>query len=179
MIGFDHVARLINAPRRDPDQWVMMPAPRGPAGRGFMVVLSGLAIPRGAQDTELAHTVIATLSKPEVQVELLRANAFFPTVRATLPGDLPPAIRLEADAIERQRSSAGAILSLPPVGLGTREGEVTKVFRDCFQSIVLAGGDVRSTLDSQGRILDGLLDDIGAPCWAPDPPSGTARCGVA
>lgn len=178
-IGWDHVARLINAPRRDPDKWIMVPSPRGPKGRGFMVVLSGLAIPRGAPDAELAHSVISTLSKPEVQTEVLRANAFFPTVRTTLPDDLPPAIKLEAGAVERQRGSAGAILALPPVGLGTREGEVTKVFKDCFQSIVLAGDDIRSTVDAQAKVLDGLLRDIGAPCWAPDPPSGGARCEVA
>lgn len=177
-MGWDHVARLVNAPKREPDKWIMMPSPRGPAGRGFMVVLSGLAIPRGAPDIELAHSVIAALSKPAVQAEVLRANAFFPTVRTTLPGDLPPAIRLEADAVQRQGRSDKAILALPPVGLGTREGEVTKVFKDCFQSIVLAGNDIRSTVDAQARILDGLLRDIGAPCWPPDPPSGSARCEV-
>jgi len=178
-IGWDHVARLLNAPQRDPDKWIMVPSPRGPAGRGYLVVLSGLAIPRGAPDADLAHRVIAALSRPEVQTEVLRANAFFPTVRTELPGDLPPAIKLEADAVERQRRSADAILALPPVGLGAREGEVSKVFKDCFQSIVLAGNDVKSTVDAQARILDDLLRDIGAPCWAPDPPSDGARCEVA
>jgi multiple sugar transport system substrate-binding protein len=169
-IGWDHVARLINAPAAEPDKWIMVPSPRGPVARGHLVVLLGMAIPRGAPDAETAHQVIAALSKPRAQLDVLRANAFFPTTRVDLPADLPPAITLEADAVERQRTSEGALLALPPVGLGTREGEVTKVFQDCFRSIVLDGADIRSTLDSQASVLNGLLADLRVPCWAPDPP---------
>lgn len=176
-IGWDHVARLINAPAAEPDKWTMVPSPRGPAGRGYLVVLLGMAIPRGAPDEDTAHRVIAALSKPQAQLDLLRTNAFFPTTRVDLPADLPPAITLEADAIERQRTSDGALIGLPPVGLGTREGEVTKVFQDCFRSIVLDGADIRSTLDSQASVLNGLLTELKVPCWAPDPPG--ARCEVA
>ncbi|MGH3761856.1 ABC transporter substrate-binding protein [Actinophytocola sp.] len=179
MIGWDHVARLIDAPRRDPDNWIMVPSPRGPKGLGYMVVLAGLAIPRDAPDSDTAHEVISALSRPETQLDLLRANAFFPTVRAELTGDLPPAITLEADAVNRQRTAPDALLALPPVGLGEREGEVTKVFKDCFQSIVLDEADVRSTLDAQAQILNELLADIKAPCWAPDPPSDGKTCEVA
>lgn len=176
-IGWDHVARLINAPAAEPDKWVMVPSPRGPVGRGYLVVLLGMAIPRGAPDEDTANRVIAALSKPQAQLDLLRTNAFFPTARVDLPADLPPAITLEADAVERQRTSEGALLALPPVGLGTREGEVTKVFQDCFRSIVLDGADIRSTLDSQASVLNGLLAELKVPCWAPDPPG--ARCAVA
>lgn len=179
MIGWDHVARLIEAPRRDPENWIMVPSPRGPKGLGYMVVLAGLAIPRGAPDQDTAHQVISALSRPDTQLDVLRANAFFPTVRADLTGDLPPAVRLEADAVNRQRGAAEALLALPPVGLGEREGEVTKVFKDCFRSIVLDESDIRSTLDAQARILNELLADIKAPCWAPDPPSDGKPCEVA
>jgi multiple sugar transport system substrate-binding protein len=179
MIGWDHVARLINAPQREPDKWIMVPSPRGPAGLGYMVVLAGLAIPRGAPDSDTAHRVIAGLSEPSTQLDLLRANAFFPTVRAELTDDMPAAIKLEADAVNRQRSSPHALLALPPTGLGDREGEVTKVFKDCFQAIVLDRSDIRSTLDSQGQVLGDLLAEIKAPCWAPDPPSDGRPCEVA
>lgn len=178
-IGWDHVARLIEAPAREPDKWIMVPSPRGPAGRGYMVVLTGLAIPRDAPDPDTAHRVISALSAPNTQLELLRANAFFPTVRTDFGSDLPPAITLEADAVNRQQNSPDAVLALPPVGLGDREGEVTKVFKDCFQSIVLDGNDVQSTLDSQGQLLHDLLQEIKAPCWAPDPPSDGRPCEVA
>ncbi|MGH3879317.1 MAG: ABC transporter substrate-binding protein [Actinophytocola sp.] len=178
MIGWDHVARLIEAPKREPDKWVMVPSPRGPKGLGYMVVLAGLAIPRGAPDEDTARRLISALSRPETQLDVLRANAFFPTVRADLTGDMPPAITLQADAVNRQRTAPDALLALPPNGLGEREGEVTKVFKDCFQSMVLDERDVRSTLDEQFRILNDLLADIKAPCWAPDPPSHGKPCEV-
>jgi len=67
--------------------------------------------------------------------------------------------------------------ALAPVGLGTREGEMNKVFQDSFRSIVLDGSDIRSTLDSQSGVLNGLLADLNVSCWAPDPPG--APCEVA
>jgi multiple sugar transport system substrate-binding protein len=178
-IGWDHVARLINAPAAEPDKWIMVPSPRGPVARGYLAVLSGLAIPRGAPDQQTAQRVISALCTPEAQLDLLRANAFFPTVRVDLPADLPPAVSLEADAVERQRTSETALVALAPVGLGTREGEMNKVFQDAFRSIVLDGADIRATLDQQASVLNGLLAETKVPCWAPDPDSGGAPCEVA
>ncbi|MFB9903306.1 ABC transporter substrate-binding protein [Allokutzneria oryzae] len=175
--AWDHVARLVNVPKREPDRWRMMPAPRGPKGRGYMAVLTGLAIPKGAPDQDQARRLVAALSRAETQVELLRANAFFPTVRTQIPDNLPPAIRMEAAAVAKQRESKGALLSLPPVGLGSKEGELSKAFKDCFQSIVLGGADVRSTLDAQAKVVGKVLAEAKVPCWAPDP-RGTGVCEV-
>ncbi|WP_431874402.1 ABC transporter substrate-binding protein [Amycolatopsis sacchari] len=175
--GWDHVARLVDAPKQDPGKWRMLPAPRGPKGLGYMAVVLGLAIPKGSTDPEQAQRVITALSAKETQVELLRSNGFFPVVDVEIPRDLPPALQLEADAVRRQRDAQGGILSLLPVGLGTREGEVTKAFKDSFQQIVLGGADIRSTLDKQAGVLRKVFDDLKVPCWAPDPPS--AVCEVA
>jgi multiple sugar transport system substrate-binding protein len=176
--AWDHVTRLIDAPSRDPQRWKMLPAPRGPKGLGYMPVLTVLAIPRGAPDTEGAKDVIRALTRPSAQLDVLRSNAFFPTVRVAMPADLPPAVRLEADAVQRQRSAPGAILSLPPEGLGTKDGQVTKVYQDCFRAIVLQGADIRSTLDSQVGTLNSLLRSAKVPCWAPDPNTHGALCEV-
>ncbi|NIH87968.1 ABC transporter substrate-binding protein [Amycolatopsis granulosa] len=176
-IGWDHVARLVSAPGTEPQRWRMLPAPRGPHGLGYMAVVLGLAIPKGSTDRRQAEQVIAALSTPQAQVELLRSNGFFPVVDAPIPDDLPPALQLEAGAVRRQRDAPGAILSLLPVGLGTREGEVTKAFKDSFRAIVLEGADIRSTLDNQARVLQKVFDDLKVPCWAPDPPA--QRCEVA
>jgi hypothetical protein len=119
---------------------------------------------------------VSALTKPEAQIELLRSNGFFPSVDTIIPDDLPPAVELEADAVHRQQQAQGAILSLPPVGLGQREGEVSKVFKDSFRSIVLDGADIRATLDQQARVLQGILDELKVPCWAPDPVADV--CGV-
>lgn len=176
-IGWDHVARLVGAPTRDPANWRMLPAPRGPRGLGYMAVLVGLAIPKGSTDRQLAEHVIEALSGAQAQADLLRSNGFFPVVSARIPDDLPPALRLEADAVRRQRDAEGAVLSLLPVGLGTREGEVTKAFQDSFRSIVLGGANIQSTLDSQASVLQKVFDELKVPCWPPDPPA--TRCEVA
>ncbi|TKG61053.1 ABC transporter substrate-binding protein [Prauserella endophytica] len=175
-MAWDHVVRLVDAPERDPRNWRMLPSPRGPHGLGYMAVVAGLAIPKDSTDPDLARRTIDELSKPHTQVELLRSNSFFPAVAAEIPEDLPPAIKLEAEAVKRQQEAADSILSLPPVGLGTREGEVSKVFQDTFRSIVLDRADIRSTLDGQARVLQGILDDLKVPCWAPDP--AAERCEV-
>ena len=88
------------------------------------------------------------------------------------PSDLPAGVRLEADAVKKQAASADALPSLLPVGLGAKGGDYNKVFLDTFQRIVLKGEAVQGVLDDEAKILQGIMDATGAPCWAPDPPSG-------
>ncbi|WP_280268360.1 ABC transporter substrate-binding protein [Nocardia wallacei] len=176
-MAWDHVVRLAQAPARDPQDWRMLPAPRGPRGLGYMAVVTGLAVPKHSPDPELAQRTISTLTDPATQIELLRSNGFFPSIDIPIPGDLPPAARLEAEALRRQQRAPDALLSLPPVGLGKREGEVSKVFQDSFRAIVLGGADIRATLDQQARVLQGILDELRVPCWAPDPAAELCRVG--
>jgi multiple sugar transport system substrate-binding protein len=177
-MAWDHVARLVNTPRDEPDAWVMAPAPRGPKGRGFMAVLLGLAIPKGAPDQDRTKELIKALSEPRIQLEVLRENAFFPTVDVDIPTDLPPAVRLEADAVRAQAESPDSLVALPPVGLGQRDGEMNKIFRDSFTAIVLQSQDIRSTLDAQARNLQTLLNEANASCWPPDKGARGQTCQV-
>ncbi|ROT29760.1 ABC transporter substrate-binding protein [Micromonospora sp. HM5-17] len=178
LVAWDHVARLVNAPAGKPDDWVMAPAPRGPKGLGYMLVVAGLAIPRGAPEADRARQVIEALTTPEVQLEVLRRNAFFPVVDAPLPADLPPAIALEAEAIRRQQAAEGAIVALPPVGLGARDGEVSQIFKNCFTEICLDRRPVPQVLDRQARELNRILDELAVPCWRPDPVGAGQPCRV-
>lgn len=177
LVAWDHVARLVNAPADKPDDWLMVPAPRGPKGRGYMLIVAGLALPKGGKDRDLAEQVIRGLSEPLTQIETLRRNAFFPVVQTELPTDLVGAVALEAAAVRRQQRSAGALLALPPVGLGTKEGEVSQIFKNCFQEICLNNADVQPVLDRQAKELNTILNTLNVPCWAPDPIS--AKCEVA
>ncbi|MDR6557660.1 multiple sugar transport system substrate-binding protein [Arthrobacter pascens] len=177
LVAWDHVARLVNAPADNPDDWLMVPAPRGPKGRGYMLIIAGLALPTGGRDRDLAEQVIRGLSEPLTQVETLRQNAFFPVVQTELPTDLAGAVALEAAAVRRQQRSAGALLALPPVGLGTKEGEVSQVFKNCFQEICLNSEGIQPVLDRQATELNTILKTLNVPCWAPDPVS--AKCEVA
>jgi multiple sugar transport system substrate-binding protein len=177
-VAWDHVARLINAPKDKPDDWLMVPAPRGPRGRGYMAVLLGLAIPKGAPSQDKTKALIKALSESRTQLEVLRQNAFFPVVRADIPADLPAAVRLEADAVKAQASSADTIVSLPPVGLGAKDGEMSKIFRDSFTAIVLQNADINATLEAQAKNMQTLLNDAKVPCWPPDKVTAGQTCVV-
>jgi multiple sugar transport system substrate-binding protein len=171
-IAFDHTARLLDALNQRPDDFVTFPAPAGPAGRGFMPVLAGLAIPTTSPDVAGARELIKYLSSPEVQVSVLQAGiGFFPVVAAALPDDLPRGIQLAGAAIGAQSGSPDAIASLLPVGLGGLGGEFNKVFMDTFTRIVLRGENVRTVLDQEAVNLQNVMTQAGAACWAPDPAS--------
>jgi multiple sugar transport system substrate-binding protein len=170
-IAWDHAARLINAVKEKPDDFVLMPAPAGPKGRGYMPVLAGLAIPKGAPNREGAEQLIEYLTQPEQQITTLRENAFFPVTSAAIPQDLPAGVRLEAEAVQQQSASKDALPSLLPVGLGAKGGEFNKVYLDTYQRIVLNNEPVEQVLNQQATTLQQIMNDTKAGCWPPDPPS--------
>lgn len=177
LVAWDHVARLVGATKDRPDDWIMVPAPRGPKGRGYMLIIAGVGLPKGGVERQAAEQAIRGMASARMQVETLRQNAFFPVTATELPADLPRGIALEAAAVKAQAASPDAILALPPVGLGSREAQVSQVFKNCFQQICLAGRPVRAVLDEQAGQLSALLAEAKAPCWAPDP--AAAVCAVA
>ena len=82
--------------------------------------------------------------------------------------DLPAGIALEAAAVAAQSGSANALPALLPVGLGERGGEINQIYRNAFDRVVLNGEDVQTVLTEEGANLQKLMDETGAPCWAPD-----------
>ncbi|CAN7483518.1 extracellular solute-binding protein [Bosea sp. LjRoot237] len=173
-VAFDHVARLKDALVQEPDKYVSFPAPAGPKGRGYMPVVAGLAIPKGAPDRAGAVAVIEHLTKPEVQVKTAAEVGFFPVGKAELPADLSPGIKLIAEGVAKTQGARDALPALLPIGLGDKGGEFNKVFSDSFQRIVLRGENPRAVLDAQAVVLKGLMDATKAPCWAPDKASEAA-----
>ena len=170
-IVFDHTARLINAFREEPDNFVAFPAPAGPAGRGFMPVIVGLAVPNTAPNPDGALALIDFLTTPEVQGRVLADLAFFPVVAGVDFGGLPVEVGIEAGAVEAQATAEDALPALLPVGLGDRSGEINEIFRTVFERIVLDGEDIETVLGEEAANLQTLLDETGAACWPPDPPS--------
>jgi multiple sugar transport system substrate-binding protein len=171
LIGFDHVARVLDALRQKPDEFVAFPAPAGPKGRGYMPVVAGLAVAKDAPDPDGARALIEFLTRPEVQVRTAVTAGFFPVVNAQLPADLPPGIRLAAEAIAATQSAHDVVPSLLPIGLGTKDGDFNKVYLDTFQRIVLRGQPVHEVLQREGEELRRVMDETKAPCWQPDPAS--------
>jgi multiple sugar transport system substrate-binding protein len=170
-VAWDHTARLINAAKEKPDDIVLVPAPAGPKGRGFMPVLAGFGIPKGSPNRAGAEQVIEYLTQPPQQIATLRELAFFPVTSASVPTDLSPGIRLEADAVAKQSAARDAMPSLLPIGLGAKGGEFNKVYLDTFTRIVLKNEPIEQVLNEEGRTLQGIMDETKAGCWPPDPPS--------
>jgi multiple sugar transport system substrate-binding protein len=172
-IGWDHVARLRDALRQKPGEFVAFPAPAGPKGRGYMPVLAGLAVLKGAPDINGAMGLIDYLTWPQTQIETARSVGFLPVVKAELP-DTEPGLKLGAGAVEKMQSAKDALPALLPIGLGERAGEFDMVYLDTFKGIVLRGENPSAALDRERETLNRLMTDTGAPCWAPDPPSSGA-----
>lgn len=174
MVAWDHIARLKNAISASPDDYVVFPAPAGPKGRGYMPVLAGLAIPKGAPDKDGATKVIETLTTPQTQLLTASKVGFFPTLNVQLPPDLDKGVALLAGAVTATQTSKDAVISLLPVGLGDKGGEFNKVYMDSFQRIVLQNEPVADVLKTQGETMAKLMSDTKAPCWAPDAKSDGA-----
>jgi len=125
-IGFDHIARVLDALRQKPNEFVAFPAPAGPKGRGYMPLLVGLAVVKGAPDMAKATALIDYLTQPKTQITLARAVGFFPVVNAKLPPDLDPGLRMGADAMLRcsrrrtrcPRCRRSASASVTPISTG-------------------------------------------------------------
>jgi multiple sugar transport system substrate-binding protein len=170
-VAFDHTARLIEALNAEPETFVTFPAPAGPAGRGFMPVITGLAIPNTTADPDAAIGLIEFLTRPETQEAVLNELAFFPVVSGVDFSNIPAGTALEASAVEAQANSPDALPALLPIGLGERGGEINQIFINAFDRAVLNGEDIATVLEEEGANLQALMEETGAPCWVPDPPS--------
>lgn len=170
-LTWDHTARLLPALEKIPGDLVAFPAPSGPKGRGFMVVLVGLAIPRDSPNKDGAHSLITYLAKPKTQLSMLRNLGFFPVVEGLRNDQLSPGTRLAQTAIENQSGAPDALPALLPVGLGENSGLFSALYSRTFSQIILRGKSPESILDKQANDLRQLLKEAKAPCWAPDPPS--------
>jgi multiple sugar transport system substrate-binding protein len=168
-IAFDHTARLLPALRSKPEDFVAFPAPAGPKGRGYLLVLAGLAIPTSAPDKAAAERLIDYLTKPETQLLTLQETGFYPVVKTEGAGaKLADGILMAQRALNAQATARGAKPGVIPASLGAKAGEFNKVFIDAFQRIVLNKEDIAATLKSQAETLSALMKEAKVPCWAPD-----------
>jgi multiple sugar transport system substrate-binding protein len=177
-VGFDHVARLVNAFKEKPNDFVAAPAPKGPKGLYYMSVLAGLAIPKSSPNKSGAEKLIDYMTTPDIQAKVLSTVAFFPVLDKAMPADLPPYLKIEAEGVQKQSKAKDAKVALLPIGLGAKGGEFNKVQLDSFQRIVIKGEDIQKVLNEEGANLQKVMNDAKAPCWRPDPDSGTSPCQV-
>jgi len=176
-ITLDHTARLIEAFNEQPDQFIGFPAPAGPAGRGFMPVVAGLAVPANAPNPDGAVGLIQYLLSPETQATVLNELGFFPVLAGVDMSNLPAGVAIEAEAVAAQSSAEDALPALLPVGLGDRGSELNEIFKAAANRILLDGEDIQTVLDEEAANIQAIFDDTGAPCWEPDP-VGEEACAV-
>ena len=166
-IAWDHTARIKAAIVQKPDQFVVVPAPRGPEGRAFILVVAGLAIPKDAPNPDAAWQLIDYLTKPEVQVKVLENVGFFPTVEEAA-GAIPQGpLKIMADGVNAQVSAPDALVSMIP-SLGGRGGDFKQIYLTAFEKIVLEGQDPEEVLPQLAQDLMSLFQEVGAPLPPPD-----------
>jgi len=170
-VAWDHTVRVVEALERQPKEFVAFPAPSGPKGRGFMLVLAGLALPKCGQDPEGAEELIEYLTRPEVQKATLQNLFFFPVVSFRGKEGLSSGLTQLNEAVDKQRTAGDAIKTLLPMGLGRKDKELNTAYKAAFSQIVLRKRDIKSVLAKQTEILRSILSETGARCWPPDEPS--------
>jgi len=170
-VAWDHTAKIIKALKRHPKEFIAFPAPTGPKGRGFMLVLAGLALPKCAPDQQASVDLIEYLTRPQVQLTTFRNAFFFPVVSVGGNEELSPGLAQLKEAVNKQIMADDAIKALLPVGLGEKNHEFDTAYKTTFSQIVLRGRDIKSVLARQSKILRRILSETKARCWPPDKPS--------
>lgn len=133
-----------------------------------MPVLAGVAVPVTAPDMDASMALVSYLLEPETQIATLRATNFFPVIDVDLPDDMPASVQAAGAAIAATSGAEDAMPALLPVGLGALGGQFNQIYNDTFERIVLARQPIRAVLDDQADALRRLIEEAGAPCWAPD-----------
>jgi len=178
LLGWDHVARLKTALDQRPDDLVAFPVPKGPKARSYMPVIVGLAIPKNAPNPAGGKALARHMLTLSAQAQILSIAGFFPVVGGRLSKQISPGLLAEAAAVRKQQKAKDAVQALLPIGIGAEGGNFNKIYRDTFTRIVRNGENIQTVLNEQGALLEAIFEKTGAPCWAPDPPSGKAPCRV-
>jgi multiple sugar transport system substrate-binding protein len=171
MVTWDHVARLKPGFDAAVADLVAFPAPAGPAGRGYMPIIVGVGIPATAANPTGAQAFIKFLLSPETQGKIMAELGFYPVVAGVDTSNLPAGVAAQFAAVQTQGNSKDAVPSLLPVGLGARGGDLNTIYRNVFSRIVIEKQDIQTVLNEEAANLQKLLNETGAPCWAPDPAS--------
>ena len=166
-IAWDHTARIKSAIEQKPNDFIVVPVPAGPKGRGYILVIAGLAIPKDAPNQEEAWKLIEYLTRPETQVKVLENVGFFPTVNEASGKITAGPLKVLAEGVNKQLSTPDSLVALIP-SLGEKGGDFKNVYITAFEKIVLNDEDIQSTLDELYTTLMSLFEETGAPLPPPD-----------
>lgn len=176
-IAWDHTARLVKAFKERPDDFVAFPAPIGPQGRGFLAVISGLALPKGESETGDSALLIDYLTRPAIQERMLAQTGFSPVLDVGISAETPQYLRTLDEAVKAQMGSGESLLTLMPIGLGDQANNYNSSFMLAFSEIILEGKDIQATLDRNAKRLQDIIDRENLKAWLPDK-SETRPCKI-
>jgi multiple sugar transport system substrate-binding protein len=151
-VAWDHSARLLQAFVQRPDDFIAFPAPIGPRGRGFISVLAGLGMPKGAESAA-GDDLIEYLTRPGVQVATMESVGFLPVVRIGSEVQLRAGMRSLLQAAVDQLASPEGILSPVPLLGGDADRSFSLAYLVAFSGIVLRGFPITDVLTVQEKKL--------------------------
>lgn len=162
LVAWDHTARIKNAVIERPDDFAIVPVPRGPIGRGYITVAVGLAIPVETPQKDNAIKLIDYLTRPEIQVKILENVGFFPTVKEA-GGAIPEGpLKILATGVIAQSGALDSVIAMIP-SLGAKGGEFSAAYRDAFTKIVIEGADIETTITTIADKLRAIFAEVGVP----------------
>ncbi len=167
LIAWDHTARIKQAIVTMPDKFVVVPVPRGPMGRGYIIVLVGLAIPNNVPNKAEVEKLIDYLTSPEVQVAILENVGFFPIVKEAAGAIPEGALKILAEGVLNQSATKDGIVAFIP-NLGPKGGEFTNTYREAFRRIVVNGEDPVKVIKELGEKIRKLFVETGSTLPEPD-----------
>ena len=170
-IAWDHTVRVSSVLSGQGDSFVSFPAPSGPKGRGYMTILSGLALPSGQTRNDSAVALIRYLSKPDIQSKLLSETGFFPVVATENAGSILPGYQELLSTINKQSNAQDSIQTLLPIGLGSSSADYNSVFMLTFSDIVLRKQTIQNVLTTYANEIRMIMEKEGAPASPPDKPN--------
>ncbi len=134
-----HMARMGEAYRSNPADYVIAPAPRGPEGIGSIAGTSGFAVLKGAPNRDLALKFIEYMTRPEIAVKVARGTGgFLPPIDEAIEilGDSPVDEVIKKGVLVLQNG----IVSGVPAADYTSWGAVKQVYDDVFADMIIGTG---------------------------------------
>ncbi len=151
-----HMARMGEAYRSNPTNYIIAPAPKGPAGIGSIAGASGFSLPVGAPNRDLALKFIEFMTRPDIAVRIARGTGgFLPPIDEAIEvlGDSPIDEVIKKGVMVLQNG----VLSGVPASEYTSWGAVKQVYDDVFSEMILGTGEFdMAVLDAAQNRLDAL-----------------------
>ncbi len=151
-----HMARMGEAYRSNPSNYVIAPAPSGPKGIGSIAGASGFSLPVGAPNRELAIKFIEFMTRPDIAVRIARGTGgFLPPIDEAIAvlGDSPIDEVIKKGVMVLQNG----VLSGVPASEYTSWGAVKQVYDDVFAEMIIGTGVYdKALLDAAQAKLEAL-----------------------